>query len=46
MRLKCDTLIAALTFVRLGQELGSGGRLATLVAEAINAVIELLGGAG
>jgi len=37
-----DRLILWLTLVRLGQELGSGGQLAGLVAEMIDAVIGIL----
>lgn len=43
MRLKLDTLIVALSLVRFGQELGTGGRVAPLVAEAIDAALRLLG---
>jgi hypothetical protein len=44
MKLRLDAIIYALTFVRLGQELGTGGRLAVLVAEAIDTTIRILGG--
>ena len=42
MTRKIDSLIAALALVRFGQELGTGGKLAPLVAEAIGVVIQFL----
>jgi hypothetical protein len=44
MRLKLDSMIVALTLIRFGQELGAGGRVAPLVAEAIDTALRLLGG--
>lgn len=44
MKLRLDSLIMALTLIRFGQELGSGGRFAPLVADAIDTAIRLLGG--
>lgn len=43
-RINWDTAIVALTLIRFGQELGTGGRLAPLVAEAIDAALRLIGG--
>lgn len=44
MRLNWNNAVLALSLIRFGQELGTGGRLAPLVAEAIDAALRLIGG--
>ena len=44
MNINWNNAIVALTLVRFGQELGAGGRLAPIVAEAIDAALRLIGG--
>lgn len=44
MKLNWSNAVVALSLIRFGQELGCGGRLSPLVAEAIDAVLRLLGG--
>jgi hypothetical protein len=42
VRLNWNNAVLALSLIRFGQELGSGGRVAPLVAEAIDAVLRLI----
>jgi hypothetical protein len=42
VKLNWNNAVLALSLVRFGQELGTGGRLAPLVAEAIDAVLRLV----
>jgi small basic protein len=42
VKLNWNNVVLALSLVRFGQELGTGGRLAPLVAEAIDAVLRLV----
>ena len=42
MKINWNNAVLALSLVRFGQELGTGGRLAPLVAEAIDAVLRLV----
>ena len=42
MKLNWNNAVLALSLVRFGQELGTGGRLAPLVAEAIDVVLRLI----
>ena len=44
MNVNWNNAIVALTLIRFGQELGAGGRLAPLVAEAIDTALRLIGG--
>ena len=44
MKLTWNNAVLALSLIRFGQELGTGGRLAPLVAEAIDTVLRLFGG--
>ena len=41
MKLTWNNAVLALSLVRFGQELGTGGRLAPLVAEAIDTILRL-----
>jgi hypothetical protein len=41
MRLNWNNAVLALSLIRFGQELGTGGRLAPLVAEVIDIVLRL-----
>ena len=42
MKLNWNNAVLALSLIRFGQELGTGGRLASLVAEAIDTVLRLI----
>jgi len=42
MKLTWNNAVLALSLIRFGQELGTGGRLAPLVAEAIDIVLRLI----
>jgi hypothetical protein len=42
VKLNWNNVALALSLIRFGQELGTGGRLAPLVAEAIDAVLRLV----
>jgi hypothetical protein len=42
VRLNWNNAVLALSLIRFGQELGTGGRLAPLVAEAIDIVLRLI----
>jgi hypothetical protein len=42
MKLTWNNAVLALSLIRFGQELGTGGRLAPLVAEAIDTVLRLI----
>jgi hypothetical protein len=42
VKINWNNAVLALSLVRFGQELGTGGRLAPLVAEAIDAVLRLV----
>jgi hypothetical protein len=42
VKLNWNNAVLALSLVRFGQELGTGGRLAPLVAEAIDVVLRLI----
>lgn len=44
MKVNWNNAVLALSLIRFGQELGSGGRIAPLVAEAVDAALRLLGG--
>ena len=44
MKLNWGNAVLALSLIRFGQELGCGGRLSPLVADAIDVVLRLLGG--
>ena len=43
MNRRMDALIRALVLIRFGQEIGSGGRLATTLASFIDALLSALG---
>jgi small basic protein len=42
MRINWNNAVLALSLVRFGQELGTGGRLAPLVAEGIDLILRLI----
>ena len=42
MKLNWNNAVLALSLIRFGQELGTGGRLPPLVAEAIDTVLRLI----